>query len=135
MSDAAIRKALETRLNALTPEISTAWENVDFAPQQGVPYQKFNLLRAEPENPEQTGTFKRFLGVMQVSLYFPRSTGPGAAEARGELLRAHFPRGLALTKDGVTVQVDRTPYMMSGFNEGDRYVVPVRVPYFANVGV
>lgn len=133
MSEKKIRAALEERLVALGPALATAYENQNFTPPVGAPYQRAFLLRAEPENPEQGNRFTRFAGIFQVSLFYLQGKGPGEAEARADLLIAHFPRNLTMIKDGIKVQVDGTPYVMPGFADGDRWVVPVRVPYFANV--
>lgn len=132
MSEVAIRAALEVRLNALLPALATAWENADFTPVSGTPYQRVNLLRANPENPT-FDAFKRKVGLLQVTLFYPQSAGPGAAETRADLLAAHFPRGLAMTKSGYVVTVDGTPYVMAGFQDGDRWAVPVRIPYYSNI--
>jgi hypothetical protein len=132
MSDAKVRAALETRLNAMVPALATAWENSAFMPVTGTPYQRVHVLRAEPENPTYD-SFRRLLGFMQVTLMYPQAEGPGAAEARAELIRAQFPKGLALANGGVTVTVDKTPYVLAGAEEEDRWVLPVRVPYFANI--
>lgn len=133
MSDKAIRAALETRLSAIGSPLATAWENLEFEPTPGVPYQRVSILRAEPENPELSGTLVRLSGFMQVTLFYPQADGPGAAEAKAEAIRAHFPRKLTLSSGGVSVVIDPTPYVMQGFADGDRWAVPVRVPYFSNI--
>ncbi len=132
MSEAAIRAALETRLSLLTPALSTAWENVTFSPDETLPYQRAHLLRAQPENPT-FDTFKRKLGVLQVTLFYPQQDGPANADARADLLAAWFPRGLAMTSGGYVVTVDGTPYVMPGFQDEDRWAVPVRIPYYSNI--
>lgn len=48
MSIQLIRKALEKRLGALAPALSTAYENSSFTPVNGTPYQRVNLLPATP---------------------------------------------------------------------------------------
>lgn len=134
MSEVSIRAALEKRLNAMAPAIATALENVQFTPPaEDVPYQMVHLMRAEPENPEMGVTFSRSLGVFQVTLLYPRTKGPGVAEARAEAIKQWFPRGLTLTQGGVQVIIDRTPYVMPGFADGDRWAVPVRIQYFSNL--
>lgn len=134
MSTAKIRAALETRLSLMLPKLATAYENAQFVPAQGTPYQRANLLSAEPENPEAgSGTFRRELGVFQVTLFYPLSKGPGAAEARADAIKAHFPRGLSLQNAGITVTIDRTAHVMPGFVDEDRWAVPVRISYFSNI--
>ena len=132
MSEAKIRAALEERLAALAPAVATAYENAPYKPVEGTPYQRVNLLRADVENPEMGGS-KRALGLFQVTLFYPRGKGPGPAETRADLLAAHFPKGLSLTKDGYVITIDGTPRIMAGFEDGDRWAVPVRVPYFSNI--
>lgn len=135
MSDKSIRAALEERLDALLPALATQWENIEFSPPAAnLPYQRVHMMRAQPENPEAAGSkLKRHLGVMQVTLMYPQNVGPGDAETRAAALSEQFKRGTSLTKDGVTVTVDGTPHVMAGFQDGDRWAVPVRIPYFSNV--
>lgn len=133
MSDAAIRVALETRLDALAPALATAWENLPFKPVRSTPYQRVHIMRAEPESLSSSGRTRRLGGLLQVMLLYPLNSGPGNAEARAELLRQHFPAALTMVSGGVSVLVEKEPYVMSGFRDGDRWAVPVRVPYFANI--
>lgn len=131
MSLPAIRTALETALNAMSPALATAWENVPYDPVNGTPYQRVTLLPAPPDNPER-GTFTRDQGILQISLAYPLDAGPGVAEARAELIRDTFYRGASFTSGGVTVNIERTPEIAPAINEPDRRVVPVRVRYYAH---
>jgi hypothetical protein len=132
MSDLSIRQALEARLDAMAPPLATAYENSDFTPVGGTPYQRVHLMPAEPDNPTMD-SFRRLQGFFQVTLFYPQSAGSADVMARAEAVRAQFPHKLSLVKDGVTVQIDGTPYIMAGFADGDRWAVPVRIPYFANL--
>ena len=52
MSLVAVRAALQTKINAMTPAISYAWENVAFTPVAGVPYaQVFVMSHPGQSNP------------------------------------------------------------------------------------
>lgn len=133
MSAKAIRAALESQLNAMTPALTTVWENSTVTPTSGTPYQRTNLLRANPDNPTIGATHYRELGVFQVSLHYPLNAGPSPAETRAELVRTQFKRGTTLTSGGITVTIDGTPTIASGFVDGDRWVVPVSIPYWANI--
>lgn len=133
MSAKAIRAALEAQLNAMTPALTTVWENSTVTPTSGTPYQRTNLLRANPDNPTIGTTHYRELGVFQVSLHYPLNAGPSPAETRAELVRTQFKRGTTLTSGGITVTIDGTPTIASGFVDGDRWVVPVSIPYWANI--
>lgn len=132
MSEPLIRVALEVRLNAMTPALATAWENVAYTPIAGTPYQRVALMRAQPNNPE-AGTFQQMQGIFQVTLEYPANVGPSVAEARAKLLAEHFPRKLSLTASGVVVTINRASYIMAGFVDRDRWAVPVRIFYLANI--
>lgn len=131
MSLVAIRAALETALSGMSPALATAWENVPFAPVNGTAYQRVFLLAAEPDNPEM-GRFTTDRGYMQVSLAYPLDTGPNAAQARAELIRDTFYRGASFVSSGITAQVEKTPEIAPARIEEDRYVVPVKIRFFAN---
>lgn len=131
MSLVLVRSALEVALAAMTPAISTAYENAPFTPVAGTPYQRVFLMAAEPANPEM-GRFTRDQGILQVSLAYPLNAGPAAATARAELIRDTFYRGLSLTSGGIVTTIERTPEIAPGRVEEDRWVVPVRIRFFAN---
>jgi hypothetical protein len=133
MSQTAISNALETKLDALTPALATAWENVEFNPTGGVAYQKIDILFAKPENPSFGSNFNRQRGYMQVQLRYPLNTGRTAALARAEAVKNWFPRGLSLQDGGVTTIVDETPEISKGGVVDDRYVINVRIRFFANL--
>lgn len=128
---AAVRIALEAALAAMTPNLSTAWENVDFSPVNGTPYQRVFLLAAEPDNPEM-GRLATERGFLQVSLCYPLGNGPADAMARAELIRTTFYRGASFTASGVTTVVEKTPEIGPAQIEPDRYVVPVRIRFYAH---
>jgi len=133
MSSVSIRAALETAFAAITPTLSTAWENVDFTPPvTSTAYQAVTLMFAQPDNASY-GAGYRELGIMQIDLNYPQQSGPAAAYTRAELLRSTFVRGATFSSGGVSVVIDRTPEIMAGRNDGGRYVLPVRVRFFAQL--
>jgi hypothetical protein len=132
MSILEVRQVLEKHLDLMSPPLATAWENQDFSPVPGTPFQAVTLLPAEPDNPE-AGGFYREQGLLQVTLCYPLQGGPAAALARAEAIRAAFKRGTSLTKNGVTTVVERTPEIGPGSPDQDRYQVPVRIRWYANV--
>lgn len=132
MSAVKIRAALETALNAMSPAISTAWENMAFTPVAGTAYQQVNVLFADPDNTE-FGSRHRELGYMQVKLMYQLQVGTSVVMARAELIRTTFYRGASFTNGGVTVIVEKTPEISVEQVEGDRYAVPVRIRFFSNV--
>lgn len=139
MSQIAIRAALEQAVNALSPALSTAWENVPFEkPAPTVAYQVVRVLFATPDNVEM-GVGYRELGYMQVDLMYPRgaasttSAGTKNAVSRAIALRVAFQRGTTLIDHGVTTVVSHTPEIGQPIIEDDRLRVPVKVPFFANI--
>ncbi|MGO4326736.1 phage tail terminator-like protein [Cupriavidus sp. 2TAF22] len=151
MSNALVRKGLETRLNAMAPALATAWQNVSFKPPPGTPYQEVHLLWGAPENPA-FGSYYREVGVFQVSLMYPQGTGPAAADARAAAVRDWFKRGTTIhvfpdgasmvldfvnqvyqLDPGLDVIIERTPAIADGYQDGDRWRVPISIPFFASV--
>lgn len=132
MSAVLVRQALETALAAMSPALSTAFENVAFTPANGVPYQQVNLLFAEPDNPEMSNGYTE-RGIFQITLRYPLNGGPALASARAQLIRTHFYRGRSFTASGVSVSIERTPEIGSGRTEDDRFVIPVRVRFYSHI--
>lgn len=132
MSVLKIRAALETALTAMSPALATAWENTTYTPTAGAPYQRVTMTFAEPVNIEYGRSFQQG-GLFGVTLCYPQGAGPADAAARIELLRSTFYRGAAFSADGLTTLVARTPLILAATLEGDRYVVPVQVPFLATI--
>jgi len=133
MGTEAIRASLETKLDQMQPPLPTAWENTDFKTEDGSAWQEVWLMLARPENPTFGDDFYRQRGYLQVNLKYPLNTGPADAQLRANFLRDTFKRGLSLTTAGITTTVEETPEIGRGSNEGDRYVVPVFIRFYANV--
>lgn len=137
MSALLVRAALEVALAAMSPALATAYENTPFKPVVGTPYQRVTLLLAAPANPEMSRNYTE-QGFLQVDLAYPLGTnnstfGPGAASARAEAIRSTFYRGASFSASGVTVVIERTPEIMPGRVEDDRYVIAVRVRFYSHI--
>lgn len=128
-----IRTALETKLNALTPTLATAWESVPYTPVTGTAYQQVNLMVADTLNPTLGGNHYRIKGFMQVLLCYPPNTGAKTAGTRADLLVNHFKRGTSLTSGGVTVIIDKTPSIAPALIDGERYKIPVSIYFSADI--
>ena len=133
MSQPTIRAALESALASLAPAIDTAWQNVSYTPVTGRPYQAAYLLPAEPDNRSLGDGSRQERGIFQVSLMYPPGQGTAAAGARAEMIKALFRRGASFTKGDVTVQIERTPEIADGREDGDRWIVPVKIRWFCNL--
>ena len=131
MSQTAIRAALETALDAMSPSLITAWENVAFTPPaSSTPYQRAYVLFATPEN-AVIGNEWIERGLFHVALCYPLQAGDAAARARVALLRTTFYRSRTLTSGSTNVIIERTPDAGGGTADGDRWVVPVRIRWFS----
>ena len=134
MSRVAIRKALEVALDGIAPGIDTAWENAEFKPTSGKPYQSVALLFAQPLHDEISPSYQE-LGFLQVTLCYPLGTGPNAADARADLIKTTFPRGADFIADSLTTSISDEPEILPAFRDGDRYCLPVRVRFYTLVTV
>lgn len=132
MSSKLIRQALETALKVVSTGFQTAWENAPFTPSANTPYQRVNLLFAQPDNPEY-GTGYRAQGIFQITLMYPLLTGTKDSTDRAELLRETFKRGESFTVNGVTVVIDRTPEIVAGSRDNDRWMVAVKIRWHADI--
>jgi len=128
-----IRAALETKLNSINPPIETVWENFNYDPELETPYQEPTLLFTRPDNLGFGDGPYLQRGYMQVSLRYPLGNGSGDATERARLLRDTFFRGLSLAKDGVTTVIEETPEVPAGAIEGDRFVINVRIRFYASI--
>ena len=133
MSNQDISVALEKRLSSMPDGIYWKMENTAYTEQDGVPFGEVFVLFAEPDNPSLGDGFYRERGYLQVNLRYPINEGAGAASIKAAAVRSWFTRGLPLTENSVTTIIDRTPQILSGRIEGNRYVIPVVVPFFANI--
>lgn len=133
MSQVKIRAALETALAAMTPALSTAYENVAFTPVPGTPYQRAFLLPAEPDNPEAGHVVHIARGIFQVNLMYPLQAGDSTARTRAELIRTTFYRSRSFTSGGVTVSVEKTPEAGQGTPDGDRWMIPVKIRFVSQI--
>ena len=133
MSIVLVRSALQAKLDAMTPALATAWENDDYTPVVGTPYQAAYVMPAEPDNVTLGDDYYREQGIFQVSLFYPLQVGTATAEARAELIRTAFKRGVSMTSGAVTVIVDKTPEIPAGRRDGDRWHIPIKIRWFAGI--
>lgn len=134
MSAVAIQTALEVALAAISPALPTAHENNGFAkPADGSAYQEAWFLPAKPEALEASGRWRREQGIFQVTLKYPPKGGSLAAKTRADLIQSTFYHGRAIVGTGVVVQIGAPPEIGAGRNEDDRYVVPVKIPFYSNI--
>lgn len=134
MSRLAIRNALQSAVADISGSISVAWENATFTPVNGIPYQKVNLLFAQPDNSEYGSNYTE-LGYLQITLMYPLLEGTIEIDERADLIKSAFQRGSSFTADGYTVVVDRTPEISGGARDTDRWSVTIKIRWHANVSI
>lgn len=132
MNTAAIVKAFERRFKLRWAKEKIAWENFNFIVPAG-PYYEINFLFAKPVNLGYADEHTRLSGYCQVTMRFPANVGGGDARAEADQLALEFKRGLSLEADGVTTVVEETPEVGNGSNEGDRFVIRVKIRFYANI--
>lgn len=133
MAIAEIKKALERRLNALTPTVQTAFEGVSFKPTPGTMYQRAQLRIDDPDDPVLGKGYYRERVQFQVFVVDETNKGTGNAIARAELIREAFKKGTSLTESGVVMHVLETPRISGATSATDRVVVPVLINVVAEV--
>lgn len=133
MSIPVIRGALEAAVAEIAPALPTAWQNTTRNPEADAgPTQEVALIWGEPQNPEFGGS-THHNGVLQITLSYPANTGPGAVEARAQVIAEAFPRARSIASGGLTITILRTAHIMAGFADQGRWKVPVRVPFYCQV--
>lgn len=132
MSLLKIRSALETALSSMSPSIATAWENAKFTPVTGTPYQQVFLDADQPINPEMGAGYQQS-GIMNISLRYPLQAGISDAQSRAELIQLLFYRGASFVSGAVVVNIIKTAHIGKGVVVEDRWLLPVRVFFNANI--
>lgn len=133
MSAVAIRAALETALNGMSPSLATAWEDHEpDTPALGTPWQAVYMLGADARPLEQGGMWHEEPGVFQVNLFYPLGTGPAAVETRAELIRSTFKHGSQFSASGVTVTIANVP-SISKIDDPAWAARAVKIPFYANL--
>lgn len=135
MSTVLIRQALEGHLATLTPVIATVYENKDYVTVTGLPYQRTNILEAQPDNIVMGQSFYQELGIFQVTLFYPQNQTALPAQTRAELVRTLFRRGTSILKDGLSVNIRFTPKVGSGYIDESRYCIPISIYYQCDINL
>jgi hypothetical protein len=124
---------LESKLNALTPALATAWEGISFVPVTGTPYQQVNILPSDTLNPSIGDGHYREKGIFQVTLCYPANVGTKTATQRADLLCTHFKRGTTITNSGINVLVHKTPSKSQCFIDGDRIRIAISIYWQSDI--
>lgn len=129
MSQAIISAALSARLNTVAG-YQVQWENSPFTPPSGV-YLAESFLPADTLAVGiSNASSDEYSGIYQVSVMAPKGATKGPPRVAADAVLALFPRGLQLTRSGITVTILRAS-MGPALIDGDRYTVPLSIDYRA----
>ncbi|MCB2186484.1 MAG: DUF4128 domain-containing protein [Deltaproteobacteria bacterium] len=131
----SLQAALDARLaawaSAATPTLEVAWENLAFTPPEDATWLRATFL---PATPKQAGLGQEgwnvLKGVYQVSVFALSGEGPGPGREVADQLINHFPRGLQLEADGVTLEISRA-WRAAPQDDEMWYHLPVSLEWFA----
>lgn len=123
------RLAFEEAINAISPTIATAYENVSFTPSSGVPYQELYDIPASNDHLFMDNSEFEGLGIFQITLKYPSGAGMKTVSNRAELYVSSFPVGTKLTKNGEVITVLQTPKVNNLGVDGDRVIVAISINY------
>ncbi len=127
MSDPRIEIAFRERLAALPLDWRQVWSDDSYDPVDGVPYLQIGFAAATLRS-RLIGQLSEWTGILQISI---RGTNKATSLQAQSACIAHFPKGLALTRDGIRVVCEQgTPF--PGFAEPRRWVIPYRIPFFTD---
>ncbi|MFP1634088.1 phage tail terminator-like protein [Zhengella sp. ZM62] len=129
--DASIIDGLCTKLDeAVIPSMPIAWPNVSFSPDPAAGYLGVSYFPAAALQQELGDNGRnRFIGVFQVSVFYPKDRGEVAAREIAADVANHFKRGTVISHDGLSIRILRPPLAGSGFVDGPFFQVPVSINY------
>lgn len=129
-----IRNALESRLAtyAATKSLPVLWENKSATPSGS--YLSASLYPSATKDPSFGALHKRYSGIFRIVYYcIDLNKGMAAIETLADELVSLFPRGLAITKDDVVVNIETTPAQSPPGFESSYVFVAVSVFYRTDV--
>jgi hypothetical protein len=135
MSFPDAKTAIEKKLALLVGVLPTARENMTYTPISGVAYQRINFLKAPDSNLVKGRKITRISGIAQVTLFYPSPSiaGTTLADAMAEDIKAHFKPVQTLIEGSTKVFITDSPNIATGFPNGDRWVIPVSIQWFADI--
>lgn len=130
--EASILDAFMTRINGLSLGLPIAWPNVDFDPPADGKYIAVSFI---PNGANRvaisTDTPHRRIGLVQLSVYWPKGAGAVAPMEKADEVAAAFPADLRLTADGARVRVTKDADLSGPLVEDHALQIPVTVNWEA----
>lgn len=126
-------EALMTRAAGLSVlSLPIAWPNVNFTPPAD---QKYLRVQYEPNTTRRqwiaSDGVHRYLGLMQVSVFWPKGAGEAAPREISGQVAAHFPCDLIMVEDTIEVRVMERPNVADMLIEDAVVHIPIMIPFEA----
>ena len=131
MSLSKIYGAFIAKINTITPQLPTAFENKKYDPVVGVDYQEVYILPSSNNVPYINETSYEMEGLVQITLCYGYDEGRSKAMDRANLYMGLFPVGTILTIDSLKIRTKGVPQITNlGVVDG-RYKIALRVGFIA----
>lgn len=132
--ETSIVEALMARLLTLTlsPALPVAWPNVEYTPPAAGYLRATHAPNATNQVTLGTSGKNRHIGIFQVDVLLPITTGISTPMEKAGAVAAHFKRGTTLTKDGINVRIVRPPEIRPALQSLPYIQVPVIIRYQAD---
>lgn len=131
MSLNKIYTAFATKINTITPQVVTVWENKKYDPVVGVDYQEVYILPSSNIAPYINETSYEMEGLLQITLCYEYNQGRSKCMDRANLYMGLFPVGTVLTIDSLKIRTKGVPQITNlGVVDG-RYKIALRVGFSA----
>jgi hypothetical protein len=120
------KRAVERRLNTLSPLVPIAYENISFVPPTGM-YLRTQFTIQNPDDPVYGAGYYREHITFQVFVCEELNKGTVSAQTKAEAIRTLFTKGTSFTEDDYRIHVLRTPQIAGSIVTSDRLVIPVLI--------
>lgn len=131
MSLNRIYTAFITKINTITPQLPTAFENKKYDPIVGVDYQEVFILPSSNNVPYINEISYEMEGFVQITLCYGYDEGRSKCMDRANLYMGLFPVGTVLTIDSLKIRTKGVPQITNlGVVDG-RYKIALRVGFSA----
>lgn len=120
------KRAVERRLNTLSPSVPIAYENVSFIPPTGM-YLRTQFTIQNPDDPVYGTGYYREQTTFQVFVCEELNKGTVSAQTKAEAIRTLFTKGTSFIEDGYRIHVLQTPQIAGSIVTSDRLVIPILI--------
>jgi hypothetical protein len=120
-----VDQAITQRVIDAALGLPIAHENIDYTPISGTPYAELKVFQNDLTAFSVTSSAQSD-GFFQVLFHYPQNTSAIQAKTKADQLMASFKIGQKITRDGVTLVVNRVTRLEPS-TDGGWYRLPVRI--------